>query len=86
MKLDQYAKGTPIEDDDDSNEEESDEEFVDLGYQNQQYWALPENVRHAIDLHKKKSKRTDFCNQLDILNEKINLYKILLYHRTPRYE
>lgn len=34
----------------------------EVGYQNASYWALPENVRHAIDLSKKKSKHSDFCN------------------------
>ena len=38
------------------------DEDTEVGYRNAAYWSLPENVRHAIDLSKKKSKRSDFCN------------------------
>ena len=59
---------------------------MDVGYRNASFWALPENVRHAIDLSKKKSKSTDFCNTLNVLNGKIDLYKALFYARLPKYE
>jgi hypothetical protein len=48
-------EGPPIE-----IQESSDEGRAD--YQDAAYWSLPENVRHAIDLSKKKSKHTDFYN------------------------
>lgn len=44
-------------------------------YKNEAYWQLPENVRHAIDLSKKKSLHTDFSIRLSSLNEKIGVYK-----------
>tara|TARA_B110000285_G_C14547076_1_gene347485 strand:+ start:149 stop:409 length:261 start_codon:yes stop_codon:yes gene_type:complete len=43
-------------------DERSEDEEGSLAYQNSKYWALPENVRHAIDISKKKGKRSDFCN------------------------
>jgi hypothetical protein len=55
-------------------------------YQNSVYWALPENVRHAIDQAKKKSKHSDFCNRLNGLNDKITIYKILFYTRKTKHE
>jgi hypothetical protein len=48
-------------------------------YKNSAYWALPENVRHAIDLSKKKSKHSDFYNKLSELNDKIKVYKKVFY-------
>ena len=47
---------------------------------------MPENVRHAIDLSKKKNKNTDFFAQLTQLNDKIDVYKTLFYQATPTYE
>ena len=43
-------------------------------YRNSKYWSLPENVRHAIDLTKKKQKHSDFYTRLRSLNEKISVY------------
>lgn len=44
-------------------------------YKNAAYWALPENVRHAIDISKKKSKHSAFYNRMNALNDKIAVYK-----------
>ena len=60
---------------------DSEDDNKEYGYQDKQYWALPENVRHAIDAAKKKSKHTDFYNRLKGLNDKITIYKILFYSR-----
>jgi len=57
-----------------------------LHYQNAQYWALPENVRLAIDHAKKKSKHSDFCNRLKGLNDKIAIYKILFYAKKTKHQ
>jgi hypothetical protein len=32
--------------------------IIDESYKTQAYWALPENVRHAIDVSKKKAKHS----------------------------
>ena len=55
-------------------------------YQDATYWSLPENVRHAIDLSKKKTKHSDFYNQLQGLNDKINLYKKVFYTNTTKHQ
>ena len=50
------------------------------------YWALPENVRNAIDYARQKSKHSDFYNLLKSLNDKIGVYKKIFYTKTPKYE
>lgn len=56
------------------------------GYKNKAYWALPENVRNAIDLSKKKSKHSDFYYKMASLNDKIAVYKKIFYTSAPKYE
>ena len=55
-------------------------------YKNKAYWSLPENVRNAIDLSKKKSKHSDFYSKLNSLNDKIGVYKRIFYTNTPKFE
>ena len=55
-------------------------------YKNKAYWALPENVRNAIDLSKKKSKHSDFYYKMASLNDKISVYKKIFYTSAPKYE
>ena len=55
-------------------------------YKNAAYWALPENVRHAIDLSKKKSKHSDFYNKMSDVMEKIQVYKMIFYSNQPKHE
>ena len=38
------------------------------------YWALPEHIRHAIDISRKKSKHSEFYGRLTELNDKIGVY------------
>ena len=57
-----------------------------VNYKNYTYWALPDNVRHAIDTAKRKSKHSDFYIRLKGLNDKIGVYKKLFYDKQPRYE
>ena len=42
---------------------------------NKAYWALPENIRHAIDVSRRKSKHTEFYGRLLELNDKIGVYQ-----------
>ena len=42
----------------------SDSKKPDESYKNDQYWALPENVRNAIDVAKMKSKHSEFYYRL----------------------
>ena len=55
-------------------------------YKTPAYWALPENVRHAIDVAREKSKHSDFYNRLRSLNDKISVYKRIFYTKTPKFE
>ena len=82
---------TPSESSEDLIEEEdytsSDEDMeAKINYKNSAYWALPDNVRHAIDCARKKSKHSDFYNRLRSLNDKIGVYKKVFYTKTPNYE
>ena len=72
---------TPVYHSDSSNENAQGEE-----YKNKSYWSLPENVRHAIDLSKKKSKHSDFYSKLTSLNDKIGVYKKIFYNNAPKFE
>ena len=88
-EVDAIIQAVTSESDDEENKEDFDilsDNDLDVGYRNASYWALPENVRHAIDLSKRKSKNTDFCNHLTVLNGKIDLYKQLFYARLPKHE
>lgn len=72
---------------DDEYTESSEEDMeAKINYKNSAYWALPENVRHAIDCARKKSKHSDFYNRLRSLNDKIGVYKKVFYTKTPNYE
>jgi hypothetical protein len=82
---------TPSESSEELGEEDeetsSDEDMeAKVNYKNSAYWALPENVRHAIDCARKKSKHSDFYNRLRSLNDKIGVYKKVFYTKTPKYE
>ena len=69
-----------------SESEEESDGFNNYAYRNKSYWALPENVRHAIDISKKKSKHSEFYNKMTALNEKISVYKMIFYAAAPNYE
>ena len=43
-------------------------------YKTKDYWALPENVRNAIDRAKEKQQQSDFFYRLETLNEKIQVF------------
>lgn len=71
------------EDYSDSSDEDMD---AKINYKNSAYWALPDNVRQAIDIARRKSKHSDFYNRLRSLNDKIGVYKKVFYTKTPNYE
>jgi hypothetical protein len=54
-------------------------------WRNAAYWRLPENVRHAIDVAKMKSKHSEFFYKLQTLNDKIYIYRSVFYSNVPIY-
>lgn len=83
---DENNRTPPSGDEEDADAESYDGPVTGLDYQDEAYWKLPENVRHAVDLSKRKSKRSDFCKQLTVLNGKVDLYKALFYSKVPVFE
>ena len=64
----------------------SDREQIKEGsWKNDQYWALPENVRKAIDMAKMKKKHSDFYYRLRLLNDKIHIFTDIFYSKVPQY-
>ena len=59
---------------------------ADGSWKNSQYWALPENVRAAIDVAKTKKKHSDFYYKLRLLNEKIHVFTDVFYGKMPNYQ
>ena len=63
------------------------ERSIDEEYKTEEaYLRLPENVRHAIDLSKKKSKHSEFYIKLNELTDKINVYTDIFYSNAPRFQ
>mmetsp|Transcript_24000 Transcript_24000/g.36870 ORF Transcript_24000/g.36870 Transcript_24000/m.36870 type:complete len:101 (+) Transcript_24000:514-816(+) len=50
------------------------------------YWRLPENVRHAVDVAKMKSKHSEFWYKLQTLNDKIFIFRSIFYTKMPSYQ
>ena len=55
-------------------------------WKDEAYWRLPENVRHAIDGAKMKSKHSDFWYRLQTMNDKIFVYRTVFYGNMPSYQ
>ena len=55
-------------------------------WKNEAYWRLPENVRHAIDVAKMKTKHSDFWYRLQTMNDKIYVYRSIYYGNMPQYQ
>lgn len=68
-----------------SDGEESNDDNKNYEWRTEQYWALPENVRKAIDRAKKKKKRSDFFYKLLMLNEKIHIFTHVFYNKMPKF-
>lgn len=60
--------------------------LIDPSYKNEAYYALPENVRSAIDVAKAKSKHSEFYYRLQNLNDKIFVFRNMYYSRMPTYQ
>jgi hypothetical protein len=61
-------------------------EIKESEWKNDQYWALPPNVRKAIDIAKMKKKHSDFYYKLRLLNDKIHIFTSIFYNRVPNYQ
>ena len=55
-------------------------------WKNKAYYALPENVRNAIDIAKEKSAHSEFWHKLENLNDKLSIFKMLFYTKVPRHQ
>lgn len=55
-------------------------------YRDAAYYALPENVRKAVDLAKVKSKHSEFYDKLKNLNDKVGVFTSVFYTRVPKFE
>ena len=58
----------------------------DMNYKDEAYWRLPENVRHAIDVAKLKSKHSDFWYRLETMNDKLYVFRSIFYGAVPQYQ
>ena len=58
---------------------------IDTSYKDANYWALPENVRNAIDVAKMKSKHSAFYYRLQTLNDKIFIFRHMYYDKMPSF-
>lgn len=54
---------------------------MDMTYQNESYWRLPENVRLAIDNAKKKNSKSEFYYKLRDLKKNIKKYKSIFHSK-----
>ena len=50
------------------------------------FYQLPENVRHAIEVGKQKAKHSEFYYKMKDLNSKVQVYKHLFNNRIPKYQ
>jgi len=73
------------QDEGESNGSSDRAEIEEGSWKNEQYWALPENVRNAIDVAKMKKKHSDFYYRLRLLNDKIHIYTSIFYSKVPNY-
>ncbi len=68
-----------------SSDASSSDRDAELNWKNKTYWALPENVRNAIDVAKMKKKHSDFYYRLKILNDKIHIFTSIFYNKVPKH-
>ena len=55
-------------------DEDNKNDVVDLSYQNEAYWNLPQQVREAIDKAKIKNRKSEFYYKLKDLKFNIKRY------------
>jgi|APSaa5957512535_1039671.scaffolds.fasta_scaffold32902_3 hypothetical protein len=82
--LNQGLKLRPA-DDNDSDVSSERGDVAEGSWKDQNYWALPENVRSAIDVANLKKKHSDFYYRLRVLNEKIHVFTDVFYDKMPNY-
>lgn len=75
-----------VSDSDDPDKSKDDGKKVDYSYRDANYWALPENVRAAIDVAKMKSKHSEFYYRLQTLNDKIFIFRNIYYDKMPSFQ
>lgn len=55
-------------------------------WKNASYWKLPENVRSAIDIARKKAHHSDFYYRLEVLNDKLLVFQDMFYTNMPQHQ
>jgi hypothetical protein len=76
----------PDEADEDSDVSSERGDVAEGSWKDHHYWALPENVRAAIDVANTKKKHSDFYYKLRLLNEKIHVFTDVFYNKMPNYQ
>ena len=85
--LDLQLKTAVVEAADEESDVSSERGDVAEGsWKDHHYWALPENVRAAIDVANTKKKHSDFYYKLRLLNEKIHVFTDVFYNKMPNYQ
>ena len=85
--LDLQLKAAVLEAADEESDVSSERGDVAEGsWKDHHYWALPENVRAAIDVANTKKKHSDFYYKLRLLNEKIHVFTDVFYNKMPNYQ
>ena len=85
--LDFQLKAAVVEAADEDSDVSSERGDVAEGsWKDHHYWALPENVRAAIDVANTKKKHSDFYYKLRLLNEKIHVFTDVFYNKMPNYQ
>ena len=86
--IEEVEEPTPTKDalEDASDESSERDDIQEDHWKNRQYWALPENVRHAIDTAQLKKKHSDFYYRLRLLNDKIHIFTSIFYNKVPSYQ
>ena len=75
-----------VDDEEDEGDGDIDDKCKNMYWRNAAYWRLPENVRHAIDVAKLKSKHSEFWYRLQTLNDKIFVFRSVFYTKMPAYQ
>ena len=70
----------------DAREWSDDSDKRDNSYKDATYWALPDNVRTAIDVAKSKAKHSEFYYRLQTLNDKIFVFQHVYYNKMPSFQ
>ena len=69
-----------------SSDQSSDRDEKIECWKDEKYWALPANVRNAIDMAQMKKKHSDFYYRLRVLTDKIHVFTSIFYNKMPTYQ